>query len=307
MGYVMDNKYYVDTLKHIAGLPTVYKNKYPYNLGYYDGKKWSYDCWNLIKTVINRVGIEGKWRDSNVGEYQKNLSITGDVTGSTLLSKCTVKSTDFKKLSYPGTYLFIKNSHAGTYIGETVINGKYYNVIECTASWTKNVLYSWVDSDGTRRQYKGARANSKWTNWGLLPWIDYKYGADPTPSPAPTPTPTPTPTPKPSDDESKIILGKYYYTSPSDKKKVDMGYAFNPTYYANHWPDVVKVYGTNDKKLFQHFTTYGMKEHRQAITSFDPVKYRKNYPDLDKTYGDNWPAYYEHYCRYGYKEGRKGI
>lgn len=122
----------------------------------------------------------------------------------------------------------------------------------------------------------------------------------------PAPTPQPTPTPAPSGDD-KPILGKYYYKSPFDGKKIDMGYVFNPTYYANKYSDLKSAYGTNDKKLFEHFTKYGMNEHRQAITSFDPVKYRNNYPDLNKAYGNNWEAYYEHFCRNGYKEGRKGI
>ncbi len=122
-----------------------------------------------------------------------------------------------------------------------------------------------------------------------------------------TPAPTPQPTPTPTDAESKITLGKYYYVSPFDKKKFDCGYVFNPVYYANHQPDVKNAVGTNDKKLFEHFTKYGMNEHRQAITSFDPVKYRNNYSDLNKAYGNNWEAYYEHYCRNGYREGRKGI
>lgn len=125
--------------------------------------------------------------------------------------------------------------------------------------------------------------------------------------PTPTPTPTPTPAPTPSDAESKITLGKYFYTSPFDNKKFDCGYVFNPIYYANHQPDVKSVIGTDPNKLFQHFTKYGMNEHRQAITSFDPVKYRKNYPNLDNEYGNNWEAYYEHYCRFGFNEGKKGV
>lgn len=120
-------------------------------------------------------------------------------------------------------------------------------------------------------------------------------------------TPTPTPTPTPSGDEDKIILGKYFYTSPFDKKKFDCGYVFNPTYYRNHYSDVVNVYGSKDTDLFRHFCEHGMNEHRQAITSFNPVAYRKNYPSLEKSYGDSWEAYYEHYCRFGYNEGRKGI
>ena len=53
---VMTNTQYVDTLKHIASIPTVYKNKFPYNCGYYDGVtgRFSFDCWNLVKSVINK-------------------------------------------------------------------------------------------------------------------------------------------------------------------------------------------------------------------------------------------------------------
>lgn len=302
---VMTNTQYVDTLKHIASIPTVYKNKFPYNCGYYDGVtgRFSFDCWNLVKSVING------WQDIRVnGYYVKGFKVTGDIDGATILKRCTTKSKDFTKISIPGTYLYLPG-HAGSYIGETVINGKYYNVIECTGAWTKNVLYSWVDQDGTRRRYKGGAKSSKWTDWGLMCWIDYS-GAQPTPTPTPQPTPTPTPTPTP--DESRIILGKYFYTSPFDKAKVDMGYAFNPTYYRNHQSDVAKdkYYGKNDKTLFEHFKEHGMIEGRQAITSFNLEAYKqdslKNHNgDLQKAYGtkksDN-PDYYEHWCRFGHNE-----
>ena len=129
----------------------------------------------------------------------------------------------------------------------------------------------------------------------------------------PTPHPTPTPTPSGLPDENAIILGKYFYTSPTDKAKVDMGYVFNPTYYSNHQSDIAnirKIYGTKDTDLFRHFVEHGMTEGRQAITSFNLEAYKqdsiKNHKsDLVIAYGDNNPAYYEHYCRYGHSEGRK--
>lgn len=295
MAIAMTSKQYVDTLKHIASdCKTVYKNKFPYNCGYYDGKsgKYSFDCWNLVKSVING------WQDCKVdGYYVKGFKYTGDINGQQILNRCTVKSKDFSKISVAGTYLYMPG-HAGSYIGETIINGKYYNVIECTGAWTKNVLYSWVDADGTRRNFKGGSKASRWTDWGLMCWIDYS-GA--------TPTPAPTPTPTPSDDESKVILGKYFYTSPIDKAKVDMGWAFNPTYYRNHQKDVARdsYFGQNDKTLFEHFKKYGMKEGRQAITSFNLSAYKNNNADLVATYGKDNPAYYEHWCRFGHNEGRK--
>ena len=55
--------------------------------------------------------------------------------------------------------------HIGVYIGKTV-QGKY-NVIECTKSFGGGVVYSWVDSDGTRRKEQGGVKNGKWTHHGL--------------------------------------------------------------------------------------------------------------------------------------------
>jgi hypothetical protein len=116
-------------------------------------------------------------------------------------------------------------------------------------------------------------------------------GATPTPQPTPTPTPTPSPTPS----------GKYMY------KGVDYKWVFNPTYYADKYPDLKAAFGYDGAKLFDHFTTYGMKEKRQAIATFNVEAYANNNPDLRTAYGMNWPAYYEHYCRYGHNEGRKAV
>lgn len=294
----MTNYEFVDILKHIASLPTAYNNKYPKNLGYYDGKKYSFDCWNLIKTVINRVLLTGSWHDSAIGEYQKNLSITGDVGGLQLLNKCTVKSKDFKSISIPGTYLFIRNTHSGIYIGDIIIGGKQYNVIECTGAWTKNVLYSWVDSDGTRRRYKGGSACSKWTDWGLLPWVEYSEKL-PTPTPVPTPVPAPAPTPVPK--------GKFV------KNGIDYSYVFDPVFYYNLYADLQAYLGFkyNESWLFKHFLEYGMKEFRVANATFNIVTYAGNNADLCEKFGflnaNNAHEYYEHYCKYGHSDNPRRV
>ena len=279
---VMTNKEYVDTLKHIAGIPTVYINKFPYNCGYYNGNsgKFSFDCWNLVKAVING------WTDTRVhGYYVKGFKVTGDINGAQILSKCTKKSKDFTKLNIAGSYLYMSTSpHAGTYIGDTLVNGKWVNVVECTGAWTKNVLYSWVDTDGTRRRYKGGAKNGKWTDWGLMCWIDYKTVPDPSPVP------------------EGFIFGQYIY------KGVDYGYVFNPTYYSKKYKDLKDAFGTDDKKLFEHFCKFGMTEGRQAISNFNLDKYKAKNPDVVNAYGNDTkanPKYYEHYCRFGYNEGRK--
>ena len=98
-------------------------------------------------------------------------------------------------------------------------------------------------------------------------------------------------------------------TTPSLYKynNVDMSPVFDPTFYANKYPDLKAALGTNSTLLFDHFINYGMKEARQAIATFNPVTYRNYYPDLQKAFGDNWPSYYIHYCTNGKAEGRKGI
>lgn len=174
---MMTAKEYVDTLIHIVNCPTEYSNKYPRNLGYWDGSKFSFDCWNMIKAVING------WKDNRtVGYYQKDLSKTGDIDGLSILNKCTKTSKDFTQLNVPGAYLFMRNDHAGTYVGEHTIDGKIVNVIECTSAWNHKVQWSYVDAAGNRYNYKGGSKSSRnWTDWGLMCWIDYSENAEPAP------------------------------------------------------------------------------------------------------------------------------
>lgn len=88
---------------------------------------------------------------------------------------------------------------------------------------------------------------------------------------------------------------------------LDYSLVFSPTYYANKYPDVKKVYGTDALKLFQHFTKYGMLEGRQGAVNFNVETYKKRYPDLRKEFGSNLPEYYKHYIKFGFKEGRSAI
>lgn len=179
--YLMTAKQFVDTLIHIVNCPTEYNNHYPKNLGYWDGARFSFDCWNLIKAVLNG------WKDNRtVGYYQKDLSKTGDIDGLHILQKCTKTSQDFSQLNIPGTYLFMRNDHAGTYVGEHTINGHIVNVIECTSAWNHKVQWSYIDNKGNRYNYKGGSKSSRnWTDWGLMCWVDYSDTSkvDPIPEP----------------------------------------------------------------------------------------------------------------------------
>ena len=179
-------KEFHDLLIHIATeLPTKYNKKYPYNLGYQHGDYYSWDCWNLPKSLI-----WGWHEDSRVGYYQpQRASETGlgDWGGSKILSCCSEVSSDFSNVPVGAFLLTPKGDHAGIYVGEHIINSKCYNVVECTESWKeKKVILSYVTANGNRYHWKdGAIAPTKWGKHGKLPWID--YSEQPTPPTPPTP------------------------------------------------------------------------------------------------------------------------
>lgn len=168
----MTNIELVEKLKELLNMDTHYKNKYPYNLGYVadDGSR-SFDCWNLIKALLNGYDIHNNTK----GYYQRSLKVTGDVDGLGLLKQCNNVSSDFHNLREAGTYLLYEgNTHAGIYVRPFTMDGREYNVIECTSAWTKNVLASWVDEDGTRRRYKGCTGKiGRWYKYGNLNCITY--------------------------------------------------------------------------------------------------------------------------------------
>ena len=94
-------KDFIKTLETAVKVPNGYNNKFPGNCGYFDGEKYTFDCWNLIKSIL------GGWQPTGEkGSYvnPKNFP-TGDCTGLDLLAKCSGISQDFKALKKPGTYL----------------------------------------------------------------------------------------------------------------------------------------------------------------------------------------------------------
>lgn len=182
---IMTSAQLVQRLETLAARRTFYKNKYPYNLCYInsDGRT-SADCSNLYKALLNGYDVNV----TTVGYYQRDLSNTGDCTEYGLISQCSGVTGDFTKLQEGVVSLLYMSGHIGGYIGKTVNrNGKLYNVIECTPSFGGGIVYSWVDSDGTRRQYKNGGKNGRWTKNGLMtPWVDYS-GTIPTPDPSTLP------------------------------------------------------------------------------------------------------------------------
>lgn len=170
---------FVAKLKHIAQeVPSGYYASYPHNLGYWDGKKFTWDCICLIKSLI------WGWEEiRKVGYYAAYKASTGmgDWTGRQIMDHCKDVSSDFSQL-IPGEDLMgTDNDHSGIYVGETIIGGKTYNVVECTTAWGGGVIFSYVSNTGGRYRYKGgAKATVSWKCHGKLDsWIDYSDQPEP--------------------------------------------------------------------------------------------------------------------------------
>lgn len=161
---------FIKKLKLAHDVPNYYNNHFPYNCGYYDGTRFSFDCWNLIKAIL------GGWTDNRTKGYYVSPSQfpTGDVDGYHLLMQCVTRSKDFSQLKEPGTYLYISNSpHAGVYVGDFQYQGETFNVVECTGAWESKVQYTYVDKNGGRYLYKNGPKNKySWTDYGWLPYVE---------------------------------------------------------------------------------------------------------------------------------------
>ena len=168
---IMTASQLVERLKVLASRKTYYKNKYPDNLCYVhaDGRT-SADCVNLLKAIFNGYDVYNQ----TAGYYQRTLTNTGDCTEYGLLKQCTEISSDFKSLKDTEPRVLYMSGHVGCFIGTCEVNGKTYNVIECTAAWGGGILYSYVNEKGERYNYKGGTRKGKWTKHGkATAWVDY--------------------------------------------------------------------------------------------------------------------------------------
>lgn len=174
---IMSSEQFVSRLKVLAGRNTYYKNKYPDNLCYIhaDGRT-SADCVNLVKALLNDYNVY----NLTPGYFQRDLSNTGDCTEAELLCQCSDVTSDFAHMGNRPRILYMKG-HIGVYLGsEVALSGNVYNVIECTASWGGGILYSYVDSDGTRRRNRAGAKNGKWTQNGLPDrWVSFNEAGAP--------------------------------------------------------------------------------------------------------------------------------
>lgn len=103
------------------------------------------------------------------------------------------------------------------------------------------------------------------------------------------------------------------------------GQVFDPEFYAQTYPDVADVFGTNAEALYKHYVSYGKAEERLPYAAdstdsgssagstiqtmpdgekFDPAYYAQQNPDVVAVVGADAAALYQHYLNNGRAEGR---
>ena len=165
---------------------TRYNNSYPYNVGYWNGDKWSFDCLGFVHTIIN--GFIGDKSVLGGGAVMDNFVLACSEY-STIYDYCTDVSENFGKLT-PGEILQ-NPGHVGLYIGDysPFSDGRVFNTAECTTAFGGGVILTYVDSNGQRYNHKGGVS-------GVKPFVVHGkcirviYGDTPSPEPAKKLTPT---------------------------------------------------------------------------------------------------------------------
>ena len=79
---------------------------------------------------------------------------------------------------------------------------------------------------------------------------------------------------------------------------------FDAKYYAEAYPDVVAVVGSDPAALLNHYVTSGIYEGRDASATFNMSVYALANPDLITAFGSNYQAFINHYVTSGIKENR---
>lgn len=91
---------------------------------------------------------------------------------------------------------------------------------------------------------------------------------------------------------------------PFDQMLAQCQAVYNYKDYLLFNPDLTDALGTNQKALFEHFISSGMKEGRQGSSNFNLDAYKANNPDLVAAFGNDNIKYYDHYIASGKAEGR---
>lgn len=119
---------------------------------------FAFDCCGIVKSVL--WGFSADPSKNNGGALYKANSVP-DLSEAGFLSVCTKVSKDWTDVPV-GACLFMPG-HMGVYIGDGL-------AVESTPIWADGVQTTHVENMG-----KKGRGNGRtWTQWGLIPYVDYK-------------------------------------------------------------------------------------------------------------------------------------
>ena len=170
---IMTDEEWVDKLKTLARGKSTYIAKFPYNLLYWTGEKFTADCSNLEKALFNGRDIN----DKTVGSYMWPLPATGDATEYELLMQCSdIQWGNFTALKAGEPRILYQEGHIGAYLGEEweEPGQGIVNCVESTPAWEDGIQFSYVAPNGARSWCKGGTIRSYWKAHGLASkWIYY--------------------------------------------------------------------------------------------------------------------------------------
>lgn len=188
---------YVEICHNVMARKTKYRNRYPYNCGYYDGEYLYGDCWCFNPKSIMWAESIGKPIDKHytVGKeavderYFKGIEASGigDYTGDAIMARYCEKvsfANLLKKKQAPAL-LLITGIHMGAYIGDFVKSGRTYNVCEFTPNsyLGDGLCPSYVDATGGRYTHKGGILLGYWNTAGYpTAFVDYSAASEGTDS-----------------------------------------------------------------------------------------------------------------------------
>lgn len=163
---------------------TRYNNSYPYNVGFWNGDTWSFDCLGFVHTIIN--GFVGDRSLLGGGAVMDDFVLMTP-EHETIYNYCTDISNDFGYIA-PGEILQ-NPGHVGLYLGDYIpfSDGRVFNTAECTTAFGGGVILTYVDQYGQRYNHKGGVSGVKpYTVHGKCNRVI--YGNTPTPAPGKDPT-----------------------------------------------------------------------------------------------------------------------
>ena len=174
----------------------------------------------------------------------KNVLFTGDINyiGGYMLNKFHDANAKDSSVYYSIKSDYVQVSHHGHY---GLPKNSYNRIDPDVAMWP---IYSseWYDYD-----YQNLACTKQWFNdMGATSYLAFQG---------------------PQTFEFPLVRTEGAVTVPPELKS----YVFDAAYYSAKYPDLAKLYGTDERKLYYHFLTYGIEEGRSASPYFD-VRYYAN-------------------------------